>query len=196
MIKQRSKEDLLWDKLLTGEDQDFSHFYDNYVDFLFSMGVAYSNDRELIKDSIHDLFIDLYKYRRKLSNEVNVKGYLVQSLKRKIAANQKKAGKLTLEETIHDSDHPSLIQESFVSGDENPILGRLLTHIDGLPGRQKEALILKYRNECNYHEIAEIMDVSVESARTLIYRSIKSLRKSFGKQKKIIALFLHFFLNK
>ena len=196
MTKQGSKEYLLWNKLKNGDETNFSEFYDHYVDFLFSVGIAYSDDRELIKDSIHDLFVDLYKYRRKLSDQVNVKAYLVRSLKRKIGANQKKAGKLRLQETIRDSDHPSLIQESFGASNEHPLLGKLLAEIDKLPGRQKEALILKYQEELSYPEIAGIMDVSVESARTLIYRTIKSLRKSLNSKMKVITLFLLFFQEK
>jgi len=186
MTELKNKELLLWENLINGNEKDFSHFYDNYVDFLFSMGIAYSNDRNLIKDSIHDLFVDLYKYRRKLTSNVNVKGYLIKSLKRKINTNQKKAGKLVLKETILDSDHPALIQESFIPGNENVLLSKLMTAIDKLPNRQKEALVLKYQNELAYPEIAEIMDVSVESARTLVYRTIKTLRKTLNKEQLVL----------
>lgn len=186
MTELENKELLLWENLKNGNEKDFSHFYDSYVDFLFSMGLAYSNDRDLIKDSIHDLFIDLYKYRRKLTSNVNVKGYLIKSLKRKINTNQKKAGKLLLKETILDSDHPSLIQESFIHGNENVLLSNLMTAINKLPNRQKEALVLKYQNELAYPEIAEIMDVSVESARTLVYRTIKTLRKTLSKEQILL----------
>lgn len=193
MIKEGNKEFLLWEKLKNGDEQDFSRFYDNYVDFLFGMGMAYSNDRDLIKDSIHDLFVELHKYRRKLSSNVNVKGYIVKSLKRKIHSNQKKAGKLILKETILDSDHPNLIQESFIHSNENVLMSKLLASIDKLPGRQKEALVLKYQNELSYPEIAEIMNVSVESARTLIYRTIKTLRKKLSKEQVLLVGLMIFF---
>jgi len=193
MIKEGNNEFLLWENLKNGDEKDFSHFYDNYVDFLFGMGMAYSNDRDLIKDSIHDLFVDLHKYRRKLSGNVNVKGYLIKSLKRKIQSNQKKAGKLVLKETIVDSDHPNLFQESFIHSNEDVLMSKLLASIDKLPSRQKEALILKYQNELSYAEIAEIMNVSIESARTLIYRTIKTLRKKLSKEQVLIVGLMIFF---
>uniref|UniRef100_UPI003216A1C1 RNA polymerase sigma factor n=1 Tax=uncultured Draconibacterium sp. TaxID=1573823 RepID=UPI003216A1C1 len=195
MAIERKKELLLWENLKNGDDTDFSHFYDNYVDFLFSVGIAYSNDKDLIKDSIHDLFIDLYKYRRKLSVNVNVKGYLIKSLKRKISSNQKKSGKLTLKETLLDSDYPTLIQESFIHGKENALIKKLLIQIDRLPERQKEALVLKYQNELSYPEIAEILNISVESARTLVYRTIKSLRKNLSNIQSVIVGLMFFFNN-
>lgn len=193
MVKDGNRENLLWENLINGEDKDFSVFYENYVDFLFGMGMAYSSDRDLIKDSIHDLFIDLYKYRRKLSNNVNVRGYLIKSLKRKIHANQKRTGKLTLKETILDSDHPNLIQESFIHDNENVLLSKLLVYMNKLPSRQKEALVLKYQNELSYPEIADILNISVESARTLVYRTIKSLRKNLGKEQSVYVVLFIFF---
>lgn len=185
MIELENKELLLWENLKNGGEKDFSQFYDNYVDFLFSKGTTYSNDRNLIKDSIHDLFVDLYKYRRKLTSNVNVKGYLIKSLKRKINSNQEKAGKLFLKETILESDHPSLIQESFIHDNDNVLLSKLMTAIHKLSDRQMEILSLKYHNELSYPEIAEMMNISVESARTLVYRTVKTLRKTLNTEAKI-----------
>jgi RNA polymerase sigma factor (sigma-70 family) len=198
MTKEKDIEFLLWKNLKNGDQKDFSKFYDHYVKFLFSIGMNYSNDRELIKDSIHDLFVDLYKYRRKLTANVNVKGYLVKSLKRKIGANQKKAGKLTLKESIQDSDLSANLQQNFVAGKEDGVLAKLLAHINNLPKRQQEALMLKYQNELGYPEIAEIMGVSVESARTLIYRTIKSLRKKLDASHALVVgllIFCNFLLK-
>lgn len=186
MAELENKELLMWENLRNGNEKDFSHFYDSYVDFLFSMGMKYSNDRNLIKDSIHDLFIDLYKYRKKLTSNVNVKGYLVKSLKRKINSNQEKAGKLFLKETILDSDHPTLIQENFIQGNDNVLLSKLMIAINKLPERQREVLSLKYHNELAYPEIAEIMNISVESARTLVYRTVKTLRKILNKEQILL----------
>ena len=52
--------------------------------------------------------------------------------------------------------------------------------LGSLSSRQREAIHLKFNSEMTYEEISEILDISVESARTLIYRSIKELRKNIS----------------
>lgn len=198
MHNEQTKDSLLWGKLQKGGESDFSAFYDAYIDFLFSMGLVYTNDRDLIKDSIHDLFVDLYKYRRKLSHEVNVKGYLVQSLRRKIYQNLKRAQKLSLLESITDSDQLDLVEEAFADKGTDDRMHAILSMIDALPTRQKEALVLKYQKDFSYPEIAQVMEISVDSARTLIYRTIKTLRKNLdikSKESSDSKILLHFFFH-
>lgn len=194
MPKEESKEYNLWEKLQTGTERDFSAFYDEYVDFLFSFGLVYTSDRELIKDSIHDLFIELHRYRRKLKREVNVKGYLIKSLRRKIFQNLKKTNKISLLDNLKNSDHLDIVEETFLDNDTDDRLHTLLHMIDKLPQRQKEALILKYQKEFSYPEIAEIMNISVESARTLVYRTIKSLRKNLKVDTLLVFSILLFYI--
>jgi len=62
-----------------------------------------------------------------------------------------------------------------------------------LSNRQREGLSLKFEYDHSYPEIAEIMDISVESARTIIYRALKELRKCFKDKGQSIQLL--FFLS-
>jgi DNA-directed RNA polymerase specialized sigma24 family protein len=66
----KSDQNNLWDDIRNGNAEAFDQFYDQYVDILFSFGLSITNDAEHIKDSIHDLFFELYKYRRNFSDTV------------------------------------------------------------------------------------------------------------------------------
>ena len=65
--------------------------------------------------------------------------------------------------------------------------------MEGLSNHQREGLSLKFEHERSYTEIAQIMEISVESARTLIYRALKELRKCIEEKRIIIQLL--FFLS-
>ena len=43
-----------------GNTKAFSTFYNSYIDILFNYGCILTQDRELLKDCIHDVFIKLY----------------------------------------------------------------------------------------------------------------------------------------
>ena len=74
----------LWMEIKKGDLKALGHLYDLYINVLFSYGIKHSKDKEHVMDCIHDLFLDLYKYKEKLTCTDNVKYYLFASLKRKI----------------------------------------------------------------------------------------------------------------
>lgn len=65
---------------------------------------------------------------------------------------------------------------------------KLAKAIQQLPERQQEALNLRFILELPYSEVASIMDISLESVRTLVYRSVKTLREDL-KDNQITVLF-------
>ena len=62
-----------------------------------------------------------------------------------------------------------------------------------LSSKQREGLFLKFDRNLSYPEIADLLNISVESARTSIYRALKELRKYLLKEDIFISLlFLYY----
>ncbi|MCG6190052.1 RNA polymerase sigma factor [Maribellus maritimus] len=190
MGEKSNNDFFLWRRLKAGDTEAFNELYNRYADILFSFGQLYSKDKETVKDCIHDLFFELYKYRKNLSDTNNIKNYLFLSLRRKIQTSKNVKLSLIYSDNITESENKSNISFPDIhDGDEN--LERLKIEIAQLPDRQKEALILRFHSELSYNDIAEIMDISVESVRKNIYRSVKTLRtklSSVNDKKSIILL--------
>ena len=51
--------------------------------------------------------------------------------------------------------------------------------LDALPDQAKKCLILKYFHELSYNEIAEFLDVSVNTVKTHLKRGLQMLRERF-----------------
>ncbi len=160
----------LWVSFINGDDKALNTLYTNFVDVLYAFGLRFSDDVDQVKDSIHDLFVDLYKYRKTLSNDVNVKSYLFTALKKRaIQENHVFEPSFLLSVSIEDQ---------IINGEEQSILiAKLHKQLALLPSRQKEAVYLRFNSELAYEEIATIMDISLETCRTLVYRGIKQLRE-------------------
>ena len=168
----------LWTSFINGDDSAMKLLYTEFADMLYSFGLRFTTDSELVKDAIQDLFVDLFKYRRTLAIEVNVKSYLFTSLKRKICLVLKKEAA----EINQHFEIPFLLSgstEEQIINDErqSELLGKLSRQLELLPSRQKEALYLRFNSELDYEEISAIMNVSLETCRTLVYRGIKQLRE-------------------
>lgn len=133
-------------------------------------------------DCIHDLFFELYKYRTKLAMTDNVKSYLLKSLLRKI---NKRYSEKILPVQIHspmainniETNHTASFEEDTIHSETSAeISAKLLSALESLTKKQKKGLFLKFDQGRSYEEIAEIMNTSIPTARTNIYRAIKMLR--------------------
>jgi len=137
-----------------------------------------------VKDGIHDLFVDLHRYRARLSPEVNVKAYLFSSLRRKIIRSISKAKQheIQLANQPDAGFYASWDAEMTVDREEETqALACLRNEINNLPGKQREVLYLRFTSELDYDQVADIMGISPASARTLVYRAVKTLRKKIDR---------------
>lgn len=173
-----------WKKLINGDKLALGDLYDQYVNILFSYGMYHSKDRGYVMDCIHDLFLDLYKYRKNLSKTDNVKYYLFKSLKRKINKKYKTKDLPVSKENFlftfegTSKNHSKSCEEEIIA--QERILERnnnLSEALKVLTKKQRKVLYLRYNQDRTYEEISDIMGISVETARTSIYRAIKKLRK-------------------
>ncbi|MCL4483994.1 MAG: hypothetical protein M1445_15515, partial [Bacteroidetes bacterium] len=59
----------LWIDFISGNNDAFKTIYEKYFPELFKYGCYFSDDEDLVKDCIQDLFINLFNYRLKLKHE-------------------------------------------------------------------------------------------------------------------------------
>ena len=74
----------LWMDFISGKNDAFKTIYEKYFPELFKYGCYFSDDEDLVKDCIQDLFINLYNYRLKLKLTDKIRPYLIASFKRNI----------------------------------------------------------------------------------------------------------------
>jgi RNA polymerase sigma factor (sigma-70 family) len=192
MQKEENTDYFLWKRMKSGEPQAFQEVYTQYAEILFSFGMVYSKDQELVKDCIHDLFFDLYKYRKNLADNDHIRNYLFKSLKRKIYSST--TGKLSLVYTSQIQDAKEMGPDWFSGEDfdeQEMQMEKIRKAISKLSAKQQEVLNLRFQVGLTYSELAKILDISVESVRTLVYRSIKAIREQLEvKGRSLLLMFL------
>ena len=184
---------VIWDNFRRGEKSALEEIYFQNVQFLFRYGKKFTTDDDLLKDTIHDLFIDLIQSRMNLGPTDNVKFYLMRSFRRRLVQNIRK-NRNDNNEILHE-----FLPEIINSAEDHYIkmesrseqYSRMRRCLAELNPRQRE--ILYYRFECgfSYEQICEIMSIKYDSARKLMFRSIESLRQMFV-EKHIVQFFLTF----
>jgi RNA polymerase sigma factor (sigma-70 family) len=177
--------DDLWKSFVKGDETCFSQIYKQSINGLMSYGLKFTVDKELINDCLQEVFIDIYAKKKKLGKNIKrIKPYLFVAVRNGIIKRLIKENKfhtVPLEEMNKGIDFNieySVEQKLIKKEDLKFVQDELKKAVHDLPPRQKEIIYLKYEEELEYTEIAEIMKISVESARKSMHRAILSLRNS------------------
>jgi RNA polymerase sigma factor (sigma-70 family) len=172
-------DDNLWSKFKQGDGDAFTSLYNKYITKLYNYGLRICPDNSLIEDSLHDLFVELWKNRAGIGQTTSVKAYLYRGLKNRLIKNIQKERKLS-HTACDDTFEIAFSIESAVIAEETSAEQRrnLLKAINDLSPRQKEALTLRFFDELSYHEIASVMVLPVKSVYMLIYRAIGWLKEN------------------
>lgn len=172
---------LIWKRLKKGDIDALGELYDLYADELFAYGMEKVYNKTHVMDGIHDLFVDLYKYRSNLTVPANVKYYLLKSLRRKVYRKQTPKQNISIEDSFFENKmfSPALSYEEKVIEVERSMeeKDKLKTALTFLTTRQQKVLQLRYTENRTYTEIAEAMNISIATSRTLVYRALSVLRK-------------------
>jgi DNA-directed RNA polymerase specialized sigma24 family protein len=87
----------IWQSFKSGDKDSFKTIYFTYYSNLYEYGMRIISDKELVKDTIHDLFVKLWNNKLNLGDVTAIKAYLIVSLRSALYNNlQKKAVKRLL----------------------------------------------------------------------------------------------------
>lgn len=185
----------LWQGLQLGDREMFLALYKKYYHSLLFIGLKEMKDSQLVKDTIHQLFLYLWEKRETIQEARDVKSYLVSSFLRKLTADWKKSkrtGELQVVWTNTSEDTQPNPEEKLVNKDQQTQLGAILmSKINELPTRQKELIELRFYEGLNYEEIVQRTGLSHRTVYNKIHEGIKKLKSDMVRnQYARLAMFL------
>ncbi|MDO6438549.1 sigma-70 family RNA polymerase sigma factor [Cyclobacterium sp. 1_MG-2023] len=175
----------LWAEFKAGNEMAFSALYERYIVALFNYGEIITADKELIEDSIHDLFVELWKNRNSIAQVESIRYYLYKALKRKIVRNLEKKRKSPLKESFKDHDFEIVLPHDLgiISGEITAIQKEnILKALNQLSRKQKEVIILRFYDGLSFAEISGLLGISQKSTYTLVYRALASMKGSMDNK--------------
>ncbi|MFA5329813.1 MAG: sigma-70 family RNA polymerase sigma factor [Prolixibacteraceae bacterium] len=194
-MAEKVKDQIIWDEFLNGSQAALEFIYEDNYSALYYYGNKFTKDNDLIKDLIHELFIELIDSGRKLSKTNNIRFYLLKALRNKLLKQLSKKSIFTDSSpesssfNIIESVENKLINEEISEESRNSILGA----IKKISVKQQEIIYLRFYNDLSYQEIAVLFNVEIQTVRNLISRAIKSLKNEFvatGINKQLILFVL------
>lgn len=182
----------LWDSFKSGNDRAFSQIYENYADLLFSYGMRFTSNREIVRDTLQELFIKLYKNRKNLSTTDHIKFYLFCAFRHQLQNELAKvmpSVDITECETTFTLDQSALDQLIYDEKELNR-QKKLNQLLNALPIRQKMVIQYRFIEGLKYEEIAQLMNMNYQSVHNLLQRALNKIRGEWQDDKSLLLTFL------
>lgn len=169
----------IWAQFKQGDKEAYCIIYKKYFEVIFRYGKKINPDRDLVKDCIHDLFVDLWRNRQKLGEPASIKNYLLKSIRRKLYRTSSR-NQFFQEIDNYENQKISVISshEAFLIERQSKIdiKEKLFNALNKLTKRQKEAVYLIFYENLSYQEVSTIMSLKIRTVYNVIFSAIKLLK--------------------
>ncbi|MCF0071865.1 sigma-70 family RNA polymerase sigma factor [Dyadobacter sp. CY261] len=177
-----------WQQFCAGDKSAFGELTEANYPALYHYGTRFTTDRDLIKDCLQDLFLEIWEKRETLSYIGAIKPYLFQSLRNNIIRRIRRQSVFSdiRDDDVQDDISP---ESDWIVQETDQLTSQLLKQaIEALPKRQKEALYLKYYENLSYEEIAAVMGLQRQAVANYLQYGIQKLRDYWQHTAILFAL--------
>lgn len=158
-----------------GDDKAFTHVYYKYAPMLHALACRYLKDGSAADNTIQHIFMRLWEARSLIEIDVNMKNYLYTMTKNNIL-NQIRDKNNAIQKNYELLRRQPQYDDSLPSAMENRELQELLQRaISGLP-KQKQQIIKLKREGFSNQEIADKLQIPVNTVKTYYAQSVRILK--------------------
>lgn len=159
-----------------GDADAFEALVKKYERRVLSTAFRYLGEATAAEDAAQEIFLKVWRNAKRFRGKSSFSTWLYRIVVNHcLNAKAKRREILPLNEAVAE-EGPN-VEERY----EKKRTARVVREaVDGLPGKQRMALVLSKFDGRSYKEIAEIMGVSLSSVESLIYRAKRNLRKKLA----------------
>jgi len=179
------EEDLtLWKRIRSGDTLALKVLHDRYYYLMYLYARKIYHNQQGLDEAVSDCFIKLWTRRDYIIIEHSVKSYLFLILRRVLIDLSRKKSKTILTEISSLPENPD-------NGipDEIDHYARLYNALEKLPEQRRRILELAVFESYSYSQIADKLQISINTVKTQIGRSYRFLREELDP-RSIQLLFL------
>ena len=171
----------IWNRVRDGQKYAFNHVFKKYAKMLYRYGYKFTSNHKQIEDCIQEVFLTLWEKRGTLGETDCIKPYLLITFRRKLI-KELSGNHIIIKKNFEIANYSfrlaaSQEDEIIKRETEKELVSKVTGHLLKLPKKQREVLYLRYYCELDYDQVAAVMDISYQSARNLMYKALKALKK-------------------
>ena len=172
----------------------FDILYKKYCKKVYKFGYSILKSKEEAENLMQDVFLSLWVNRHKVEKDSSIKSYVftitynsaISTLRKKVRESEFVEYLKSLQEIREEPVDAGL--------EYKELTNKLEKIINELPRRQKE-VYLKHKVEgLKYIEIAELLNISVNTIENHMSRALKTIREKLGNYSLFVILFWYLFV--
>lgn len=191
---QKIKEKKLVCDLMEGDCEAFDQLFRNYNKRIYYFSKSIIKSHEEAKDIVQDVFLKIWKNRASIDARFSFKSYLftisyniIVDTMRKRVTEQKFRDELI----INALNEESVINEELEFKELNESYHKAVSE---LPPKRQQIYKLQRFESLSYQEIADKLDISVNTVRNHMTQAIRFLREKLGENTVLSLLFIVLFV--
>jgi len=166
-------------------EKELKELMNKYYSQLCVVSVQYTDSLEIAEDIVQDVFLRFWEDNKLLSVETNSKAYLFRSVRNASIDYIRKNNY----RVFTDIEEANLISEEEISEEELSLqYERLYRIISQLSPQERAVLNAIVVENKRYKEVAEEMNISVNTVKTYFARALRTLRKELPLSILLILL--------
>lgn len=166
----------LVDLLKSGNQLAYTEIFERYTRVLLRHAFRLLSDHEEAHDVVQDVFLQLWQKREELSFKTSLSAYLYASVRNRIfnlLSHQKVILRYAESISSFMVEGYNIIEDQIREKELALIIEK---EVDALPPKMREVFLLNKREELNYREISERLNITSETAKQQVYKAMKILK--------------------
>jgi len=158
-----------------GDRAAFADLVEEHQAMVYSLAYHSLRDSGAAEDVAQEVFLDLYKKLASIKSAAHLKHWL-----RKTAVHR------TID-AVRRRKHPEVGLEqapepAVPAADPDPVLREKLQElVASLPAKPRMVVVLRFQEELELHEIAEVLEMPINSVKSSLQRSLGILREKIAR---------------
>ncbi|UJH67045.1 RNA polymerase sigma factor [Allomuricauda sp. SCSIO 65647] len=194
MAETFSNNIFLIERLKNGDETAYTYLVDTHHQRLCTFANSLVNDSHQAQDIVQNVFLGLWRKRKGLPDDFNIRSFLSSSVYNEfIDQYRKNQSLLALEKKYIEA--LQLANEEKDSETIEQLVSIVKEEIKALPPKCKQVFVLSRQEGLTNIEISEYLKISIKTVEGHITRAFSILRKKVGDKTDML-LFLLFGLNR
>lgn len=161
-----------------GKKKNFVEAYDKYADAIYRHCFFRVFSRARAEELMQETFMKAWEYVAKGNEVDNLRALLYKIANNLVIDESRKKKEESLDVLLEGGFDP--VQETRLKTEDNIVLKDVFRAINSLPEDERDVLVMRFVNDLNPKDIAEILGVTANVVSVRINRAIKSARDKFN----------------
>lgn len=169
-----------------GDEGAFTQAYERYHKLLYVLAYRYLMNAAMAEDVVQHVFTRLWEFRSELRVGISLKNYLFTMTKNHVLNLIRNENSAVTKNYEMAQSAPAYEDNLVENLEKKEMMSSFYRALDMLPAQKREICLMKVEEELTNQEIAERMNLSINTIKTHYSEALKLLRKHLSKMLIIV----------